>query len=490
MERSSGILLPVSSLPSKYGIGSLGEEAKNFIDFLSDAHQHYWQVLPLVPLAYGNSPYYSTSVFAGNPYFIDLDILIEKGLLTKQEAEACDFGSDPEKVDYDKQEAAKLPLLVKAAKRGIAKKEEGFIKFKNETGWLESYCLYMALREHFGKKSWTEWPEDIRIRKPEALEKYRALLSESSDINAYIQYMFYSQWDEVKRYAHEKNVKIIGDIPIYVALDSADVWAEREFFQIDEKGTPKKVAGVPPDYFSEEGQLWGNPLYDYDRMKEDGYGWWIRRVDGCARLYDVIRIDHFRGFESYWAVKYGEKTAKNGEWVKGPGMDLIGTLSAWFKDLDFIAEDLGYLTDDVRQLLKDSGFPGMNVLQFGFDGTEGNTAVPHRHIRNSVCYIGTHDNDTALGWRTSGPKEHVERAEKYLYLNDKEGFVSGLIRAGMSSASDLFIAQMQDWLELGSEARMNVPGTVGDNWQWRMKKGAAAKALAERIAEITARYNR
>ena len=490
MERSSGILLAISSLPSKYGIGSLGEEAKSFIDFLVKAKQSYWQILPVGPTSYGDSPYQCPSAYAGNPYFIDLDNLVKEGLLDASDLEGLSWGDDPERVDYGLQYTQKHPLLEKAAKRGIEKNDEGFVRFRAENHWLSDYCLYMALKKHFEMKPWTEWPEDIRTRKPHALDLFRDELAYDIEIIAYIQYLFFRQWDAVKRYAHEKHIKIIGDLPIYVALDSADVWAEKEFFQIDELGVPKKVAGVPPDYFNEDGQLWGNPLYDYDRMKQDGFGWWIRRIGGCTRLYDVIRIDHFRGIESYWAVPYGEKTAKKGEWVKGPGMDLIGALTGWFKDIEFIAEDLGYPTEEVQKLLEDSGFPGMKVIEFAFDGTEKNMDVPHRHIRHSVCYTGTHDNAPVLGWKESAPKEFTDRAKKYLGLNEEEGFAWGMIRAGMSSVSDLFIAQLQDYLELGNEARMNTPGVVGKNWQWRMKKGCLSDKLAEKISEATELYGR
>ena len=349
----------------------------------------------------------------------------------------------------------------------------------------------MALKRHFGMKAWTEWEdENIRLRKEDALVKYRQELAEDIELFIYIQYLFFRQWNALRSYAKEKGIGIIGDLPIYVAMDSADVWAEPKFFQLDEKNVPYEVSGVPPDAFSADGQLWGNPLYDWDAMKADGYSWWIRRIGGAAKLYDVIRIDHFRGLESYWAVPYGDTHARNGHWVKGPGMDLVSVLKNWFPDVAFIAEDLGYLTPEVVQLLKDSEFPGMKVLEFAFDSREPSDYLPHTYTSHCVCYVGTHDNETVMAWKDAAAPEDIEMAVKYLGLNEEEGFHWGVIRGGMSSVADLFVTQMQDFLALGAEARMNTPSTLGTNWQWRLTEGQITETLTSKIADMTRLYGR
>ena len=492
MKRSCGILMPISSLPSPYGIGSLGKEAYAFVDFLKEAGQAWWQMLPVGPTSYGDSPYQSFSTYAGNPYFVDLDLLREAKLLTKEELESIDWGSDPAKVDYEKIYQNRFQLLQKATDRGWEKDLEAVKAFEEENkSWLPDYVLFMALKRHFGMKAWTEWEdEDIRLHRSEAVERYREELAEDIRLFTYIQFLFFKQWNALRDYARAQGVGMIGDMPIYVAMDSADVWADPKSFQLDERNVPLEVAGVPPDYFSEDGQLWGNPLYNWDAMKQDGYGWWIRRVGGAARLYDVLRIDHFRGLESYWAIPYGEKTAKKGRWVKGPGMDLVGVLTGWFSNLQFIAEDLGFLTPEVRQLLKDSGLPGMKVLEFAFDSREESNYLPHTYSPNCVCYAGTHDNTTIAAWRHEAAPEDVEMAVAYLGLNEEEGFHWGMIRGGMSSVADLFVVQMQDYLGLGAEARMNTPGILGGNWQWRLQKGQITPALTKRIAETAQLYGR
>jgi len=491
MERSSGILMPISSLPSPYGIGTLGREAYKYIDFLAAAGQKYWQILPVGPTSYGDSPYQSPSAYAGNPYFIDLDMLVEDGLLLKEEISDINWGDDPARVDYGRLYEYRFPLLKTAAERGWRRDKEQAEAFAAENAWLEDYAFFMALKRHFGMLSWQEWPdEDIRLRKPEAMERYRRDLQADIRLFTYIQYLFFQQWGKLRAYAHEHGVSIIGDLPIYVALDSADVWAEPENFQLNEKNIPDCVAGVPPDYFTEDGQLWGNPLYDYDHMADDGYGWWIRRIDGAGKLYDVLRIDHFRGLESYWAVPYGETTAKNGHWVKGPGMSLVSVLTGWFPQLTFIAEDLGYPTPEVAKLLTDSGFPGMKVLEFAFDHREPSDYLPHRYQNNCICYTGTHDNDTLAGWLKEADPRDVAKAVSYLGLNEQEGYIPGIIRGGMSSVASLFIAQMQDYLELDSSARLNTPGTLEGNWQWRMTKGQLTEGLADRIEAMTELYGR
>ena len=491
LKRSSGILMPVYALPSPYGIGTLGNAARAFVDFLSTAGQSWWQMLPVGPTSYGDSPYQSPSTYAGNPYYIDLDLLVADDLLTQGEIDALFWGDDPERVDYGALYENRYTLLQKATDRGWERDADLVAAFvKENEGWLPDYALFMALKRHFGMVCWLEWPEDIRLRKPAAMERYRKELDEDVRLFTYIQYLFFTQWADLRDYAHEKGVGIIGDLPIYVALDSVDVWASPESFQLDEKGFPTEVSGVPPDYFSEDGQLWGNPLYDYEAMAEDGYGWWIRRVDGAAKLYDIVRIDHFRGFESYWSVPYGEKTAKKGHWVKGPGMALVGVLKNWFSNIRFIAEDLGYPSPEVVQLLADSGFPGMKVLEFAFDSKDSSDYLPHTYPQNCVCYGGTHDNETLAGWLADADPDDLQKAVDYLGLNKQEGLVWGLIRGGMSSVANLFITQMQDYLGLDNAARTNTPGIAEGNWQWRMASDAITPSLTKKIAKITKLYDR
>lgn len=491
MERSCGVLLPVFSLPSPYGIGTLGQAACEFVDFLARAGQSWWQVLPLGPTSYGDSPYQSFSTHAGNPYLVDLELLCREGLLTQAELEEPDWGGDPSRVDYGKLYENRFRLLRTATERGWERDADKVKDFtEKNASWLPDYALFMALKRHFDMGPWTDWPEEVRLRRPEALERYRRELEADIRLFTYIQYQFFQQWEALRTYAHERGIGIIGDLPIYVALDSADVWAEPRYFQLDGKNLPKAVAGVPPDYFSEDGQLWGNPLYDWEVMKADGYGWWIRRVDSAARLYDVLRIDHFRGLESYWAVPAGEATAKNGSWQKGPGIGFVRMLTEWFSNLQFIAEDLGCLTPEVRQLLADSGLPGMKVLEFAFDAKEPSDYLPHRHIPNCVCYVGTHDNAPVLAWKEEADPADVALATRYLGLNDREGFHWGMIRGGQSTVAKLFVAQLQDYLGLGAEARINTPGAFGGNWQWRLRPGLLAPELADRMAETARIYGR
>ena len=486
MKRSSGILMAVSSLPSPYGIGTLGKAAYDFADFLKDAGQSYWQMLPLGPTSYGDSPYQSFSAYAGNPYFIDPDMLVKDGLLKRSECTKCDWGNDPRHVDYGKIYESRFALLHKAYERS------GISANPDYQNFVPDYALYMACKRHFGMKAWTEWEdEDIRLRKSEAvLEKYRALLADDVQFFTYLQFLFFRQWNRLRDYLHSLDIQVIGDLPIYVAMDSADVWAEPECFQLDDQCVPTEVSGVPPDYFSADGQLWGNPLYAWDRMQADGFGWWIRRVDGASKLYDVIRIDHFRGFDAYWAVPFGETTAKNGHWVKGPGMSLVGVLTSWFPQLRFIAEDLGYPTPGVQQLLQDSGLPGMKVLEFAFDSRDTSSYLPHSYTENCVCYTGTHDNSPLALWKDEAAPEDIDCAREYLGLNDREGFNWGIIRGGMSSVARLFVAQMQDYLELGLHHRTNIPGTQSGNWQWRLLPDEATPALARRIRRVTELYGR
>ena len=490
IKRSSGILMPISSLPSPYGIGTLGKAAYDFADFLHEAKQSWWQMLPVGPTSYGDSPYQSFSSSAGNPYYVDLDMLCEEGLLKKTELRR-DWGDDPEHTDYGKIYKHRFKILQKAAERAKETQLDAIKAFVSENQWLPDYALFMALKIHFGMTAWTEWPEeDIRLHKSEAVKRYTEKLADDIYLFEFIQYEFYKQWNALREYLREREIGIIGDIPIYVAMDSADVWASPYFFQLDDQNMPVRVSGVPPDYFSEDGQLWGNPLYDWDKMKQDGYGWWIRRVDGAAKLYDVLRIDHFRGLESYWSVPYGETTAKNGEWVKGPGIDFVNVIKNWFPQLQLIAEDLGFLTPEVKQLLEESGLPGMKVLEFAFDCREPSNYLPHTYTPNCVCYAGTHDNDTIIGWLKDAAEDDVAFARTYLGLNEAEGENWGVLRGGMSSVAQLFVTQMQDYLGLDTRSRMNTPGTNSGNWQWRMKKDAITKELTEKIGEMTRIYGR
>ena len=491
MERSSGILMHMSSLPSPYGIGSMGKCAYEFVDFLAASGQKYWQLLPLGPTSIGNSPYSSYSTFAGNPYLIDLELLVDEGLLSFDELDAIDWGSNPERVDFGLIQQHKDKILRLAYSRRSEEQMEECMSFRSENrGWLDNYALYMALKKYFDNKNWMDWPEDIRKRWPNAVAYYTQLLSDEMDYQFFQQYLFFKQWKLLREYAAKKNIRFIGDIPFYVALDSADVWSEPYFFQLDSENRPVEISGVPPDAFSEDGQLWGNPLYDFDAMREDGYGWWIRRIGGAEKLYDMVRIDHFRAFESYWAVPVETKSAKEGKWRPGPGMDLLGRLLGWFMDMKFIAEDLGIITPAVRKLLADSKLPGMKVLQFAFDAAWESNYIPHRCVENSVCFIGTHDNDTVKGWLKTEKEANVEYARKYMHITEDEGWNWGMIRTGMSTVSSIFVIQMQDLLELGTEHRMNIPGTPDANWGWRMLPEAIDEKLIEKLSEYTKRYGR
>jgi len=491
MERSSGILMHMSSLPSKYGIGTMGKSAYDFVDFLARTAQKYWQLLPLGPTTMGNSPYSSFSTFAGNPYLIDLEMLVDDGLLKLEEIEAIDWGKDPALVDFSILAKERDKLLRLAYSRRTEEQSMEALAFRSENRrWLDNYALYMALKKHFNNQNWMEWPEDIRKRWDYSMDYYKNLLADEMDYQFFQQYLFFKQWKKLKEYAGKKNVKFIGDIPIYVALDSADVWSEPEFFQLDEDYKPKEVSGCPPDAFSEDGQFWGNPLYNWDTLRADGYGWWIRRVEGASKLYDMIRIDHFRGFESYWAIPANAASAKEGQWRPGPGMDLVGRLTGWFSDTRFIAEDLGTITPEVRQLLDDSKLPGMKILQFAFDAAWESNYIPHRCVENSVCFTGTHDNDTILGWLETEKPENVAYAKKYMNITEDEGWNWGMIRTGMATVSHLFVVQMQDLLELGGEARMNVPGRADGNWGWRMLPDAIDEKLEKKLLDYTRMFRR
>ncbi|HWQ78590.1 MAG TPA: 4-alpha-glucanotransferase [Anaerovoracaceae bacterium] len=494
MERGSGILMHISSLPNDYGIGTFGKEAYAFVDFLAEAKQKYWQILPLCPTGFGDSPYQSTSSFALNPYFINLEKLEEQGLLQPGDYRDMDFGRDPGHVDYFEVYVNREAALRKAfAQRGLLSAQDMEAFRQEHLDWLEDYALYMAVKKRFGGRPWESWDEDIRRRTPEALAYYRELYREDILYFQFIQYIAYMQWDSLKSYSNRQGIQIIGDIPIYASADSADTWshASEGIFQYDRDLTPACVAGCPPDYFSEDGQYWGNTVYDWDRNRETGYDWWIRRLGHALSNYDWVRIDHFRGFESYWEVPYGSPTAAAGSWKPGPGMDFVSTLKNALGNVKIIAEDLGARTESLKIFLEESGFPGMKVLGFAFDVPGDNEHLPHNYDKNCVVYTGTHDNDTAEGWLAKASTEQAAFAKKYLRPDESEGFYWAMIRGAMSSAAFLSVVPMQDLLGLGSEARMNTPATLGGtNWQWRMRPGAASPGLAQKIAEITQLYGR
>lgn len=492
--RKSGILLPVSSIPSPYGIGTFSAQAYGFIDFLEKAGQRLWQILPLGPTGYGDSPYQSFSTFAGNPYYIDLTDLIRRGYLTEAECAEADFGEDEQYIDYEKIYNARFVVLrkayVRAVEAGLEESADYLDFIKRAADWLEDYALYMAVKNSFGSVCWIEWDEDIRLREPESMERCRREYADEIGFYKFQQYLFARQWAALKAYANEKDIQIVGDIPIYVAFDSADTWAHPELFQLDENKNPTGVAGCPPDAFSATGQLWGNPLYNWEYHAKTDYEWWLRRIEYCYEWYDVLRIDHFRGFDEYWSVPYGDKTAENGRWEKGPGYDLFRAVKEKLGKRQVIAEDLGFLTDSVIKLVEKTGYPGMKVLQFAFDSREESDYLPHNYQRNCVVYTGTHDNDTTLGWYHSIPARDRKFADRYLDIRSKKDVQWEFIRAAFGSVADTAIIPMQDYLGLGSEARTNIPSTLGINWKWRMKDGDCTEELAERIRSMAKLYGR
>ena len=462
----------------------MGAEAYRFVDFLYEAKMTWWQLLPVGPTGMGDSPYSGFSVFAGNPYYIDLDLLVEDGLLEEKEVLDAGMENDSDKVDYETLRKKRMPLLRLAAQRADAALRQDVSTFCQENGWVNDYALYMALKGYYEDRPWFEWEDEgIRLHQPEAIKRYNELLQEEVWFHAFLQYVFDHQWSALKQYANKRGIRLFGDVAIYVSMDSADVWSQREFFQLNAQGKATRVAGVPPDAFSEDGQLWGNPLYNWQAMKQDGYGWWIRRIDGAAKRYDCIRIDHFRGLESYWSIPADSETAKVGLWEKGPGMDLIGVLNGWFHGLSFVAEDLGILTHDVRLLLRDSGWPGMNVLQFAFTDGQISSYMPHNHERNSVCYVGTHDNDTLEGWLSNSSPEDLAWASDYFGVQQKN-LGEAMLHACLTSVCDTAILCAQDLLGLGSEARTNVPGVADGNWRWRLKKGELTDSIAAQWARV------
>ena len=493
-KRQSGVLMHISSLPGKYGIGSFGQSAYDFVDFLVRTKQRYWQILPLGTPSYGDSPYQSFSAFAGNTYFIDFDILIEEGLLDEADVKGADFGDDPKKVDYAKIFDARRPIMEKAVARFLKADDlsdyESFVE--QNAAWLEVFAEYMAIKEHFDNLAWTEWPDEaIRRRDAASLASYREKLADKLTYHRVTQYLFFKQWLRLKAYANEHHIEIVGDMPIYVAADSADVWAQPHFFKTDAVGKPTCVAGCPPDEFSETGQLWGNPIYDWEAMDKDGYAWWIERLRESFKIYDIVRIDHFRGFESYWEVPAGSETSASGKWVKGPDYKLFAAVKEALGDLNIIAEDLGFMTDEVIELRERTGFPGMKILQFAFNPDDESIDSPHLAPNNSVMYTGTHDNNTVLGWY----KDEIDDATRqYMaqYTNRKEyeTVPHAMLRTIFASVSFMAIATMQDLLELDSAARMNYPSTIGGNWTWRMTAEELNPIVEGELYSLTKTYRR
>jgi len=487
INRSAGILLPIFSLPSKYGIGTLGKQAYKFVDFLVSSKQSYWQILPIGPTSYGDSPYQSFSSNAGNPYFIDLDELVNEGLLNKKDLSKL---KNDKYIDYGYIYETRFNILFKAYQKGIKTQAVEFKQFVSiNQKWLENYALFMACKKHFEMKSWLDWPDEkLKTFNSNAIKKYKEVLKEDMEFYEFIQYLFFKQYYKLKAYANNKGIKIIGDLPIYVSLDSADVWSNPSEFQLDEKHNPTNVAGVPPDYFSKTGQLWGNPLYDWQKMESNGFKWWIERIEQTAKYFDVIRLDHFRGFQDYWSVPAKEKTAINGKWIKGPSSRFIGILRDWFCNVSFIAEDLGIITDDVAKLLLESGFPGMKVLEFGTDKKKANCHMPQNHTNNCVCYISTHDNAPIQGWWKTLDQKTKDYILNYYNINE-DNLNESLIKVGMASVANLFIGQFQDYLNLDEEATINTPGTI-NNWKWRADQKDINNALAKKIANLTQTYSR
>ncbi len=486
--------MPVASLPGRFGIGCFDEAAYAFVDQLERAHQSYWQVLPMGPTGYGDSPYQSFSTFAGNPYFISLTKLIKKGYLTERECESITEGMSKKFIRYDLMYKRRFKLLKKAFENSSVETDPDYNLFVHDNSdWLYDYALFMAIKDSLGGLSFLSWDEPIRLRDPEAMVTYKNKLISDVQFYQFLQYEFHLQWSELKAYANERGIDIIGDIPIYVALDSSDTWAHPELFKFDKEGNPTSVAGCPPDSFSADGQLWGNPLYDWDEHARTGYEWWIKRIRHMFNWYDVVRIDHFRGFDEYYSIPYGAKNARKGEWLPGPGLELFRAAKRELGDLRVIAEDLGFLTDSVKQMLLNSGFPGMKILQFAFDPREESDYLPHNYEKNSVVYTGTHDNETTLGWWSSIPADSRKMAIRYLgasRFSSKKRLTWRMIELAMGSVSNLCIIPMNDYLTLGNYARINTPSTLGGNWIWRMDPGAFTDKLADRIARLSALYGR
>ena len=490
--RESGILMPVASVPGPFGIGTLGKGAYDFVDFLVRAGQHVWQILPLSPTGFGDSPYQSCSAFAGNPYFIDFEPLCRRGLLKKQEYAGISFGRAPCAVDYDAVRETHFAVLRRAFARFSKWYPDDYYHFCYEQGWwLEDYALFMTAKGLEGGRDYRQWPEALRMHEAGAIRELYAKHEAEVHFWKFCQYEFFTQWRALKAYANEKGVRILGDIPIYVSPDSADVWAGRELFWLDEAGLPREVAGCPPDYFSADGQLWGNPLYNWDRHESTHYDWWIKRVRFSLELYDTVRIDHFRGFDTYYAIPYGASNARGGEWRQGPGMRLWGEVLRAVPGAAIVAEDLGEMFESVRALLKETGFPGMKVLQFAFGAGPDSDHLPHNYTENCVAYPGTHDNTTLRDWWRTAHAKEKRHARAYIGLSAEEGETEGLLRGVLQSPARLAVVPMADWLGLGKEGRINTPGTIfRGNWRWRCEADFLTPRLAKHIYMMCNRYGR
>lgn len=493
--RTSGVLLPIFSLPGRYGIGCFSKEAYAFIDFLKESGQRIWQILPLGPTSYGDSPYQSFSTFAGNPYFIDLEDLISQGLLTREECDEADFGSDPTQINYEKLYKGRFELLHLAYERSDINSNPDFHHFREANAyWLRDYAIFMAVKKFFGDKSYNTWPEDIRLRWGYALDYYQQELYYDIEFYEYLQFEFTRQWSRLRAYANENGIRIVGDIPIYVAADSADVWAHPELFQLNGDRSLAAVAGCPPDGFSATGQLWGNPLYNWSYHKNTGYDWWIRRIEKCREMYDVVRIDHFRGFDEYYSIPADADTAMNGHWEKGPGIELFWAIQARLGSIDIIAEDLGYITDSVRALVRDTGFPNMKVLEFAFDCRDSSGPIeylPHNYNKNCVVYTGTHDNETVMEWLDKILPVEFAMIQEYVgHKYKKEKLCDALIRLAQASVADTCIIPVQDYLGLGASARINKPSVIGVNWKWRLEKTQLTASLQKKMLYYVNLYGR
>ena len=493
MERASGILMHISSLAGEFGIGSFGKEAFKFVDFLKETKQRYWQILPLTTTSFGDSPYQSFSAFAGNTHFIDFDLLYQDGLLKHEDYRHINFGDNPEKVDYALIYKVRRPILEKAVNNFL--KANDFADYelfqKEAKDWLTDFSEFMSIKEQFNQEPWHTWDQASIQRDEERMKAYRRDLADQINYHKITQYFFFKQYKKLKAYANDNGIQIIGDIPIYVAHDSVEMWVNPELFKMKNKVEPSHVAGTPPDDFTDDGQFWGNPIYDWEYMKKEGYSWWIWRLKESFKLYDIVRIDHFRGFESFWEVPFGSATSAAGKWTKGPGSDLFDHIQAELGNLNIIAEDLGFITQEVIDMRDKTGYPGMKILQFGFNGVDDSIELPHNYTANSVAYVGTHDNMTARGWYEDSTNQAMrDQLDTYLNRRPGERISQALNRGIASSVSNTVIYTMQDLLDLDNSARMNEPSTIGHNWQWRMKSDSISPALKEELIQLTETYFR
>ena len=488
--RQSGILLHILSLPGQGGIGTMGKEARNFVDFLKKSGMRLWQMLPVGPTGYGESPYQCSSIFAGNPLMISLETLVEEGLLTMSSDEqfvpACE-----DQIDYEAVKPHKEAMLRRAFLQSEKNLADEIARFEKENTWVADFALFTAVKRHFDNQMWSKWPDDgIRLREADALLRYRAMLDEEVRYHTFVQYIFFKQWFALKKYANDNGVQLFGDMPIYVAEDSADTWTRPDVFQMDKNRVPRRVAGVPPDYFSADGQLWGNPLYRWQYLRDRGFDWWVDRMAAMGKLFDVVRIDHFIGFANYFSIAHGAPNARNGRWIVGPGKALFDTLRKALPGLNIIAEDLGSVNDRVRRLLDYCAYPGMRVLSFGFGAGDDNPHLADNYVENSVVYTGTHDNDTVRGWIDTADEESLQHAMEYLGFEKPEDGPAAFVEKVMESVADTCMVPMQDILGLDGSARMNLPGTIGGNWMWRMLPGAASAEVAERLHTLNVKTNR